>query len=103
MPRVACGLYYLAELVEEYTGDRQRTLRLPRALKNAWAPKGLAKRVLRDVILFVLVLHLLLLLLEDFPSLLILLGLIRSAHFHVLARPGAQRMLTAATPPTSRW
>jgi hypothetical protein len=37
---VACGLYYLAELVEEYS--------------------SLAKRVLRDLILFVLVLHLLL-------------------------------------------
>jgi len=63
---VACGLYYLAELVEEYT--------------------QLSKRILRDTILFVLVLHLLLLVFEDFPALLTLMGLLSHATYFTLLR-----------------
>lgn len=59
-------MYYLAELVEEYT--------------------SLAKRVLRDLILFVLVLHVLLAVLDDFPIPLILLGLVSHATYFTLLR-----------------
>ena len=63
---VACGLYYLAELVEEYT--------------------SLAKRVLRDLILFVLVLHVLLAVFDDFPLPLIVLGLVSHATYFTLLK-----------------
>ena len=63
---VACGLYYLAELVEEYS--------------------SLAKRVLRDLILFVLVLHLLLAIIDNFPVHLIILGLVSHATYFTLLK-----------------
>ena len=63
---MACGLYYLAELVEEYT--------------------SLAKRVLRDLILFVLVIHLLLAVLDDFPLPLLVLGLVAHATYFTMLK-----------------
>lgn len=61
---LACGLYYIAEVVEEY---------------SVWA-----KRVIRYAIFGVLAIHVLLLLFEDLPVLYLLIGLLSHGVYHTL-------------------
>ena len=117
---VACGLYYLAELVEEYTGlakrGFERKKKKPKKAQDfchklffylfifgsaaifggqlsCWVHfcslffcVFFFSPVLRDLILFVLVLHGLLAVLEDFPLVLIVLGIVSHATYFTLLK-----------------
>jgi len=63
---MACGLYYMSELAEEHT--------------------SLAKRILKHMIHFQIVAHVLLLIYERFPSLYVSLGLLTHCCYFLLLR-----------------